>query len=90
MTESRAGDTRSSPLGVNTHQKKPPKMETPKKASDYFCQFQYRRSGINVKNARAILLRRMGIYIYIYIYQDNDGMRIPTRSPRYLEKKHKL
>ena len=27
-------------------------METSKKASDYFCQFQYRRSGINVKSAR--------------------------------------
>ena len=64
MTESRAGDTRSSPLGVNTHQKKRAKMEMSKKASDFFCQFQYRRSGINVKNARARFLRRMGI-LYI-------------------------
>ena len=63
MTESRAGDTRSSPLGVNTHQKKKLKMETSKKTSEYFCQFQYRRSGINVKNARARFLRGMRIYI---------------------------
>ena len=38
-------------------------METSKKTSDYFCQFQYRRSGINVKNARVIFLRGMRIYI---------------------------
>ena len=100
MTESRAGDTRSSPLGVNTHQKKRPKMETSKKASDIFCQFQYRRSGINVKNARGNFSRRMGIlYIRSRIEgdrgrgrrrgQDNYGMRIPTRSPRYLENNFK-
>ena len=64
MTESRAGDTRSSPLGVNTHQKKSPKMESSKKTSEYFCQFQYRRSGINVKNARVRFLRGMRI-LYI-------------------------
>ena len=39
-------------------------METSKKTSDFFCQFQYRRSGINVKNARAIFLRGMRI-LYI-------------------------
>ena len=51
-----------------------------------FCQFQYRRSGINVKNARDIFLRGMRtLYIRSRIDQDNDGMRIPTRSPRYLE-----
>ena len=72
-------------------------METSKKTSEYVCQFQYRRSGINVKNARARFWRRMGIlYIRSRIEgrgegdrQDNDGMRIPTRSPRYLENKFK-
>ena len=38
-------------------------METSKKTSEYFCQFQYRRSGINVKNARVRVLRGMRIYI---------------------------
>ena len=38
-------------------------MESSKKTSDYFCTFQYVRSGINVKNARDILLRGMRIYI---------------------------
>ena len=33
------------------------------KTIEYFCQFQYRRSGINVKNARGIFLRGMRIYI---------------------------
>ena len=41
-------------------------METSKKTSEYFCQFQYRRSGINVKNARDTFLR---------------GMRILSNSP---------
>ena len=39
-------------------------METSKKASDYFCQFQYRRSGINVKNARGMILAKDGDIIY--------------------------
>ena len=38
-------------------------MESSKKTSDYFGTFQYVRSGINVKNARDILSRRMRIYI---------------------------
>ena len=63
MAESRAGDTRSSRLGVPAHKKKRTKMESSKKASDYFGTFQYVRSGINVKNARARFGRRMRIYI---------------------------
>ena len=38
-------------------------MESSKKTSEYFCQFQYRRSGINVKNARDTFLKGMRIYI---------------------------
>ena len=37
-------------------------MESSKKTSDYFGTFQYVRSGINVKNARAIFWRGMRIY----------------------------
>ena len=75
MTESRAGDTRSSPLGVNTHQKKLAKMEMSKKTKEYFCQFQYRRSGINVKNARDTFLRRMRIYIIRSRIEKGERMR---------------
>ena len=63
MAESRAGDTRSSRLGVPAHKKKRAKMESSKKASDYFGTFQYVRSGINAKNARARFWRRLRIYI---------------------------
>ena len=38
-------------------------MESSKKTSDYFCTFQYVRSGINAKNARGIFWRRLRIYI---------------------------
>ena len=38
-------------------------MESSKKASDYFGTFQYVRSGINAKNARVNIWRRMRIYI---------------------------
>ena len=49
-------------------------METSKKTIDYFCQFQYRRSGINVKNARATFLRGMGIlYIRSRIEEAEKG-----------------
>ena len=49
-------------------------METSKKTIDYFCQFQYRRSGINVKNARATFLRGMGIlYIRNRIEGEGEG-----------------
>ena len=49
-------------------------MEMSKKASDYFCQFQYRRSGINVKNARGNFLRGMRIlYIRSRIEREGEG-----------------
>ena len=90
QAESRAGDTRSSRLGVPAHKICRFKMESSKKASDYFGTFQYVRNGINVKNTRAILWRRMRIYIYRnrikgVMEWEKAARRIPTRSSRYLE-----
>jgi hypothetical protein len=74
-------------------------MESSKKASDYFREFQYVRSRSDVEKVRGLIWRRRRRRRRRILYMRNSmeevdksvyGMRkamwtIPTRSPRYLE-----